>query len=117
MELRALNFYSCVIRLNQAFMLWCEAKLQAARDAKFRTRYTAFMRGKLEDMANSISIFAERAGTPLLLPSEQLAVGLMGLCDGVQAIYSADPNYVSLDMTEATLGGFFARVVLGRDAD
>ncbi len=117
MESRALNFYSRFIRLNPAFMLWCEAKLQAARDAKFRARYTAFMREKLEDMAHTIAMFAEQAGTPLLLPPEQLAVGLMGLCDGVQAIHIADPNYVSLDMTEATLGGFFARVVLGRGAD
>ncbi|WP_414445371.1 TetR/AcrR family transcriptional regulator [Burkholderia sp. 22PA0099] len=114
MEARALTFYSQFIRLNPAFMLWAEAKLQAARDAKFRTRYIAFMREKIQDMAATIELFAERAGTPLLLPAEQLAVGLMGLCDGIQAIHQADPQFVSLEMTEATLGGFFARVVLGR---
>ncbi|KAF1024716.1 MAG: HTH-type transcriptional repressor KstR2 [Burkholderia plantarii] len=114
MQARALAFYSQFIRTNQAFMLWAEAKLQAVRDAKFRARYNAFMREKIENMAAIIEQFSAASGTPLLLPAEQLAVGLMGLCDGVQAIHQADPQFVSVDMTEATLGGFFAYVVLGR---
>ncbi len=114
MEAGAMQFYSQFIRLNPSFMLWCEAKMQAARDAKFRTRYMAFMREKLEDMANVITQFSEQAGTPLLLPADQLALGLMSLCDGVQSFHSADPQGVSIDCTEQMLAGFFSRVVLGR---
>ncbi|MBI0328379.1 TetR/AcrR family transcriptional regulator [Burkholderia plantarii] len=117
MEANALAFYSGFLRKSPAFLLWSEARLQAARDAKFRVRYIAFMREKLEDMAHTIEMFAEQSGTPLLLPAEVLAIGLMGLCDGVQALHVADPQHVSLDQTEATLAGFFARVVLGRAPD
>ena len=45
-------------------------------------------------MAEFIRRFSERAGTPLLLPAETLAFGLMCLCDGVQSYYSADPQRV-----------------------
>lgn len=41
----------------------------------------------------------------------------MCLCDGVQSYYTADPQHVSADAAEAVLGGFFARVVLGRAPD
>ncbi|MGU7774946.1 TetR/AcrR family transcriptional regulator [Burkholderia sp. MR1-5-21] len=114
MESTVLTHYSRLHRDDRCYLLWVEAKLQAARDAKFRVSFNQFLQEKREQMADYIRLFAERSGTPLLLPAETLALGLMGLCDGVQSFYTADPQHVSADAAEAVLAGFFARVVLGR---
>jgi hypothetical protein len=66
-------------------------------------------------MSEYIRAFSARAGTPLLLPAETLAMGLMGLCEGVQFLHTIDPQNVTIDTAEAVLAGFFARVVFGRD--
>ena len=109
-----LAYYSRMVRNDRCFLLWVEAKLQAARDAKFRVSFNQFLQDKRAQMADFIRCFAERSGTPLLLPPETLALGLMSLCDGVQSYYTADPQNVSADAAEAVLAGFFARVVFGR---
>jgi hypothetical protein len=93
-----------------------EAKLLAVRDGRFRLRFNAFMHEKLEQLAAYIREFSARVGTPMLMEPERLAIGLMGLCDGVQFFYTVDPQNVPTEVAEAVLAGFFARVVFGREA-
>jgi AcrR family transcriptional regulator len=114
MEAAVLKYYSQRFLNDPSFLLWVEAKLQAARDAKFRVNFNAFLQEKRVQMAAYIRDFAARSGAPLLLPAETLALGLMSLCDGVQAYYTADPQHVTAEAAEAVLEGFFARVVFGR---
>ena len=57
-----------------------------------------------------------RALTTAGLGASVMALGLMGLCDGVQFLATADPQHVTPPVVEAVLGRFFARVVYGRDA-
>ncbi|WP_133648628.1 TetR/AcrR family transcriptional regulator [Paraburkholderia flava] len=114
MEARVLLYYSHLHRDDRCFLLWAEAKLVAARDARFRVRFNAFMHEKLEQMAAYIDEFATRTGVPLPLPAEVLAVGLMGLCDGVHFMFTIDPKNVTSDLAESVLGEFFGRVVFGR---
>ena len=116
MEARVLAYYSRMPQDNKVFLLWVEAKLLAARDARFRTRFNAFMKEKRESLAVYIEEFAARVGTPVPLDPELLAVGLMGLCDGVQFLATADPQHVTPPVVETVLGTFFARVVFGRGA-
>ncbi|MFM0502255.1 TetR/AcrR family transcriptional regulator [Paraburkholderia caffeinilytica] len=116
MEERVLRYYSSLHRENKCFLLWVEAKLLAVRDGRFRIRFNAFMHEKLEQLSAYIREFSTRVGTPLPLPAETLAMGLMGLCDGVQFFYTVDPQNVPAEMAETVLAGFFARVVFGRDA-
>ena len=116
MEARVLTYYSRMPQDNKAFLLWVEAKLLAARDARFRARFHAFMKEKRESLAAYIEEFSARAGTPVPLDPELLAVGLIGLCDGVQFLATADPQHVTPPVAEAVLAKFFARVVFGRDA-
>ncbi|AXL51049.1 TetR family transcriptional regulator [Paraburkholderia caffeinilytica] len=116
MEARVLRYYSNLHRENKCFLMWVEAKLLAVRDGRFRIRFNAFMHEKLEQLAAYIREFSTRVGTPLPLPAETLAMGLMGLCDGVQFFYTVDPQNVPSEMAETVLAGFFARVVFGRDA-
>ncbi|MFM0398798.1 TetR/AcrR family transcriptional regulator [Paraburkholderia aspalathi] len=115
MEERVLRYYSNLHRENKCFLLWVEAKLLAVRDGRFRIRFNAFLHEKLEQLSAYIREFSTRVGTPLPLPAETLAMGLMGLCDGVQFFYTVDPQNVSSEMAETVLAGFFARVVFGRD--
>jgi AcrR family transcriptional regulator len=117
MESMMLAYYRTLFHDDEYALLWGEAKLQAARDAKFRVRFNQFLHGKRVQMAEFIRQFSERVGTPLLLPAETLAFGLMCLCDGVQSYYTADPQHVSAEVAESVLAGFFARVVLGRAPD
>ncbi len=116
MEERVLTYYSRLPRDNKCFLLWVEAKLLASRDARFRAKFNAFLREKLDELTAYIREFSERAGTPLPLPAETLALGLISLCDGVQFFYTADPANVTDKVTESVLAGFFARVVFGRTA-
>ncbi|MFL9936412.1 TetR/AcrR family transcriptional regulator [Paraburkholderia sp. RL18-103-BIB-C] len=115
MEARLLRYYSILHRENKCFLLWVEAKLLAVRDGRFRVRFNAFMHKKLEHLSTYIREFSARAGAPLPLPVEVLAMGLMGLCDGVQFFYTVDPHNAMADVAESVLAGFFARVVFGRD--
>jgi AcrR family transcriptional regulator len=114
MEENVLRYYSRLPRDNKCFLLWVEAKLLAARDARFRVRFNAFLHEKLDQLSAYITEFSVRAGTPLPLPAEALALGLMGLCDGVQFFYTVDPQNISGDRAEQVLGNFFSRVVFGR---
>ncbi|MCX5544415.1 TetR/AcrR family transcriptional regulator [Paraburkholderia sp. CNPSo 3076] len=116
MEARVLAYYSRMPQDNKVFLLWVEAKLLATRDARFRTRFNAFMKEKRESLAVYIEEFAARVGMPVPLDPELLALGLMGLCDGVQFLATADPQHVTTPVVETVLGTFFARVVFGRDA-
>ncbi|HTH74499.1 MAG TPA: TetR/AcrR family transcriptional regulator [Trinickia sp.] len=113
MEARALTLYSRFFREDDCFLLWAEAKLLAARDAKFRSRFNAFSHEKREFLTGYIRMFSEHVGTPLPLPAEVLALGLIGLCEGVHAFRVCDPQHVTDDLTEAVLAGFFAKVMFG----
>ncbi|MFM0238434.1 TetR/AcrR family transcriptional regulator [Paraburkholderia phytofirmans] len=116
MEERVLRYYSNLHRENKCFLLWAEAKLLAVRDGRFRIRFNAFMHDKLEQLGVYIREFSARVGTPMLMPPDTLAIGLMSLCDGLQFFYTVDPQNVPAERVEAVLAGFFARVVFGRDA-
>jgi AcrR family transcriptional regulator len=113
MEARAVEYYSGLSRDKEGFPIWVEAKLLASRDAKFRVRFNAFRNEKLDQIAAYIRAFSARVGTPLPLPAETLALGLMSLCDGVQFFRMCDPQQVTEEVTETVLAGFFSRVILG----
>lgn len=116
MEAGIVRYYSSLPRENTCFLLWVEAKLLAVRDGRFRLRFNAFMHEKLDQTGAYIREFSARVGTPMLMEPERLAIGLMGLCDGVQFFHTADPQNVPVEMAEAVLASFFSRVVFGRDA-
>ena len=113
MEARVLDYYSKHFRENDCFLLWMEGKLQAARDPDFRVGFVACLRELRAATTEYIRQFSAQFGTPLPLPAEQLAVGLLALSDGMQFSYAFDPQAVTPEMTEAVLAGFFRRVVFG----
>lgn len=115
MEARVLAYYSRR-PLDKDSLLWAEAKLLASRDARFRHAFAAFMKEQHDAMTAYIEEFSARVGTPVPLSAPVLTLGLIGLCDGMLSLASADPHSVTPDIVEKVLAGFFARVVFGRDA-
>ncbi|HAP28368.1 MAG TPA: TetR family transcriptional regulator [Achromobacter sp.] len=113
MEARVLDYYSTHYRENDCFLLWMEGKLQAARDPDFRVGFVACLRELRAATTEYVRQFSALVGTPLPLPAEQLALGLLALSDGMQFSYAFDPQAVTPEMTEAVLAGFFRRVVFG----
>ena len=113
MEARARSFYSQCFRENDCYLLWAEAKLLATRDTKFRAHFNAFSHEKHAFFTGYSRLFSERVGTPLQMPAEVLALGLISLLDGVQAFRICDPQHVTDDLAEAVLAGFFSKVVCG----
>ena len=113
MEDSVLHYYSTHFRDNECFLLWMEAKLQAARDPEFRVGFIACMGDLREATTEYIRQFSERVGTPLPLPARELAIGLLALSDGMQFSFAFDPQNVSAETTESVLAGFFRRVVFG----
>lgn len=111
MEARCMAFYSQCFRQDECFLLWAEAKLLATRDAKFRARFSAFLQEKHAFFTGYARLFSERTGTPLQMPAEVLALGLISLLDGVQALRVCDPQHVTAELAESVLGHFFSKVV------
>ncbi|MBN3816387.1 TetR/AcrR family transcriptional regulator [Paraburkholderia sp. Se-20369] len=117
LERRVLTYYRQLYRERESFLIWMEAKLQAVRDARFRVHFNAFMGKRQARMTACIRAFADRTGAPLLLHAEVLAIGLMGLCDGVQFCYAADPQRVTDELADAVLAGFLALTMFDRPSD
>ncbi|SAI66185.1 HTH-type transcriptional regulator AcrR family [Bordetella ansorpii] len=114
LESRIVAFYSQLYREDDCFLLWVEAKLLAARDPQFREPFLAFTREKRAGVAEYARQFMQRTGAPLGMTPDELALGLVALCEGVMFSHTFDPQEVTGELTEAVLGGFFRRVVFGR---
>lgn len=106
-ERSVLHYYMTIYRDGACFMPWMEAKLLSIRDPSFRER----MRGALLETQSIITRFVnayhERTGRPATIPAEQLALGLMSLCEGLQFAHMADPQVVPGEAVEAVLSHYF----------
>jgi AcrR family transcriptional regulator len=110
-EERILRYYANIHRSEKSFLLWAEAKLQAARDPKFGARFAEFIRELQQAVASYVERFAQRVGAPLPMPAAQLALGLSALCDGIKFFHTLDPEAVPDEMAQAVLEKFFRMVV------
>ena len=70
MEESVLRHYSTHYRENDCFLLWMEAKLQAARDPQFCVGFNACLRELREVVAEYVRQFSEHVGTPLPMAPE-----------------------------------------------
>ncbi len=81
---RVRDLYAQVYRDNECFMIWTEARMLAARDAKFRAKLNALLAEKREQIAVFIEYFYRRAGVAPPIPPAVMATGFMGLVDGMK---------------------------------
>ncbi|MGU7778869.1 TetR/AcrR family transcriptional regulator [Burkholderia sp. PU8-34] len=121
MERAMLAYYRQRYRRHEPFLLWMDAKLLAVRDSQFRAHFDALLQERHDPMTACRRAFAARAGVPLSLPAEALALGLMGLCDGAQSCRAddraADSRCVADELIDAVLAGFLANAVFKRAPD
>lgn len=101
------QFYHQCYGDNNSFVLWAEARLHAARDARFRHRLNALMLEKRDVIAYFIAQFGERFGkTPLANPKD-LAFATMALIDGVRYFNISMPNELSETAAQNMLSRIF----------
>jgi AcrR family transcriptional regulator len=82
---------------NESFMIWTEARMLAARDAKFRVKLDALLVEKRAEVAELIEYFYRRAGIASPLAPPTLAMGLNSLFEGVKLTMLSSPG----DLTSA----------------
>lgn len=97
---RVRELYGQMYRSEESFMVWTEARMLAARDARFRAKLSALFAEKCGKIAEFIGYFYGRAGVDPPVPPETLAVGFMSLFEGVQLSMLSFPL---LEMTPSTV--------------
>src|ERR1700691_3398493 len=101
-------FYSQVYRGNLSYVLWAEARLQALRDAKFRTRLCALLLEKRDMIAYFIDQFSQRVGKPPPAPAADLAFATMALIDGMRFYNACMPDELPDANLQAELTAVFS---------
>lgn len=92
---------------NQSFMNWTEARVFAARDAKFRTKVNALLTERLGDVADMIDFFYRLFETAPPVPAMVLAMGFTCLLDGMQLSAQSSAADSTARDTESVLTSFF----------
>ncbi len=105
-QARTRDIYSGLYRDNESFMNWTEARMLAARDARFRTKLNALIAEKRGEIAGYIEYFYRRVGVAPAVPPEALAMGFMSLCEGVKLSMLSSPADLPADAGEAVLAVF-----------
>ena len=108
---RASDIYSQIYRDNDCFMNWTEARMMAARDARFRAKLEALMTEKRAQIATFIQYFHDRIGATPAVPPEKMAMGFMSLAEGVKLFMMSSPTEMTPPTAEALLSLFVDSVM------
>jgi AcrR family transcriptional regulator len=103
LEQRVRQMYGQLYRSNEGFMNWTEARMLAARDAKFRAKLNALMLEKRDFIAAFIVHFYARVGVSPPSPPAELAMGLMSLVEGVKLFRLSSPQDMTVEAAESIL--------------
>ena len=109
---RAREIYGQIYRDNESFMNWTEARMLAARDARFRTKLNALMAEKCAQIADFTRYFYERVGVAPPLPPDQMAMGFMSMAEGVKLYMMSSPAEMTSPIAESLLT-LFANSIMG----
>jgi AcrR family transcriptional regulator len=108
MQQQLQKFYSQVYRGNLSYVLWAEARLQALRDAKFRTRLSALLLEKRDMIAYFITQFSAAMHRQPPAPAADLAFATMALIDGMRFYNACMPDELPDANVQAALGSVFS---------
>jgi AcrR family transcriptional regulator len=113
---RAIAYYSCLYRNSGSLLLSIEAKLLAARDARFRKHFN-LLNERLERHAECVSELSALMGTQLPLPALALAMALIALCESAGLFCMLNSQTLPANLKESLLAGFLSQIVLARKGD
>ena len=113
MQLRTRDIYSHMFRDNESFMNWTEARMVAARDARFRAKLDALMAEKRAQIASFIGYFYQRVGVTPPMSTEKMAMGFMSLAEGVRLFMMSSPSEMTSPTAESLLSLFVDSIMTG----
>ena len=108
---RTRDLYGSLYRDNESFMNWTEARMLAARDAKFRAKLNALLAEKRGQIAEFIEYFHQRAGVEAPVPPAAMAMGFMALVEGVKLSMLSSPTDMTSDTAESVLTLFIDAIM------
>jgi AcrR family transcriptional regulator len=94
---RIREIYSQIYRTSETFMNWTEARMLAARDAKFQVKLDALLLERRAAAAELIEYLYGRVGIAPPLAPTAVAMGVNSLFEGVKLTMLSSPG----DMTSA----------------
>ncbi len=106
LEEKIVTYYSTLYRDDMCNLLWMEAKIVAVRDAKFRTKLNIFLTERRNQIAQFVETFSALTNTTPAAPPDEIAIGLMALCEGVSFAHRCDPLRIPCQTAEAVLAWF-----------
>ena len=110
-QARARDIYAHMFRDNESFMNWTEARMLAARDARFRVKLEALMGEKRAQIAKFIQYFYDRVGVDPVMSPEKMAMGFMSLAEGVRLFMMSSPMEMTAPTAESLLALFVESVM------
>ena len=101
-----LALYDQIYRDDESFMSWIEARILAARDAKFRIKLDVLFAQRYTQVAELIDYFYGRAGMTPPLASTALAFCFSSFFEGVKLATLSSPGSVGSEGAESMLTPF-----------
>jgi AcrR family transcriptional regulator len=100
---RIREMYSQMYRTNETFMNWTEARMLAARDAKFQVKLDALLLERRAEAAELIEYLYERGGIAPPLAPTAVAMGVNSLFEGVKLSMLSSPGDMTSEDAESVL--------------
>ncbi len=110
-QARTRDLYGQVYHDTESFMNWIEARMLAARDAKFRVKLNALLAEKRGRIAEFIEYFYQRVGVEAPVPPAALATGFMALVEGMNLSMLSSPTDVPAGAAESVLSLFMDSIM------
>ncbi len=110
-QARARDIYAHMFRDNESFMNWTEARMLAARDARFRVKLETLMSEKRAQIAKFIQYFYDRVGVHPVMSPEKMAMGFMSLAEGVRLFMMSSPMEMTAPTAESLLALFVESIM------
>jgi len=89
---RMREVYATLYLEGESFLMWTEARMLAARDAKFRDKLGQLMTEKRDHAVTLLEYFYQRTGKRPAGPLELLAMGFISLMEGVRLFGVSCPS-------------------------
>ncbi len=100
---RIREIYRQMYRTNDSFMNWTEARMRAARDAKFRAKLDALLLERHAEVAALIEYIYGRLGSAPPLAAMAVAMGFNSLFEGVKLNMLSSPGGMTSAEAESVL--------------
>ena len=95
-----------VYRTTETFMNWTEARMLAARDARFQVKLDALLVKRRVEAAELIKYLYRRAGAAPPIAPTAVAMGLTSLFEGVKLNTLSSPRDITSEDSESVLALF-----------